>query len=87
MGESFANGTRLLHLSHVAKFKEREVTAEIAFSPVPSRRLGRSLGINNIPPKHCSYGYRYCQVGPTHDKLIVPRPFYTPEAIASANRP
>jgi wyosine [tRNA(Phe)-imidazoG37] synthetase (radical SAM superfamily) len=71
-------------LSHVAKFKEREVTAEIAFSPVPSRRLGRSLGINNIPPKHCSYGYRYCQVGPTHDKLIVPRPFYTPEAIAEA---
>jgi wyosine [tRNA(Phe)-imidazoG37] synthetase (radical SAM superfamily) len=25
-------------------------------------------------------------VGPTHDKLIVPRPFYTPEAIASAVR-
>ncbi|MBN1935809.1 MAG: hypothetical protein JW934_14160 [Anaerolineae bacterium] len=23
----------------------------IAFGPVPSRRLGRSLGINNIPPK------------------------------------
>lgn len=28
----------------------RDVTA-IAFGPVPSRRLGRSLGINNIPPK------------------------------------
>ena len=25
----------------------------IAFGPVPSRRLGRSLGINNIPPKSC----------------------------------
>jgi wyosine [tRNA(Phe)-imidazoG37] synthetase (radical SAM superfamily) len=23
----------------------------ITFGPVPSRRLGRSLGINNIPPK------------------------------------
>lgn len=56
----------------------------IAFGPVPSRRLGRSLGINNIPPKHCSYACRYCQVGPTHDKLIMPRPFYTPEAIAGA---
>lgn len=60
--------------------------AEIAFGPVPSRRLGRSLGINNIPPKHCSYACRYCQVGPTHDKLIEPRLFYTPEAIAAAVR-
>lgn len=58
----------------------------IAFGPVPSRRLGRSLGINNIPPKHCSYGCRYCQVGPTHDKLIIPRPFYAPEEIATAVR-
>ena len=56
----------------------------IAFGPVPSRRLGRSLGINNIPPKHCSYACRYCQVGPTHDKLITPRSFFTPEAIAEA---
>ena len=56
----------------------------IAFGPVPSRRLGRSLGINNIPPKHCSYACRYCQVGPTHDKLITLRPFYPPEQIAAA---
>ncbi len=27
----------------------------IAFGPVPSRRLGQSLGINNIPPKICTY--------------------------------
>ncbi len=27
----------------------------ITFGPVPSRRLRRSLGINNIPPKLCSY--------------------------------
>lgn len=56
----------------------------IPFGPVPSRRLGRSLGINNIPPKHCSYGCRYCQVGPTHHKLIIPRTFYAPEEIAAA---
>ena len=42
----------------------RDVTA-IAFGPVPSRRLGRSLGINNIPPKACSYACVYCQVGHT----------------------
>jgi len=32
----------------------------IAFGPVPSRRLGRSLGINNIPPKVCTYSCVYC---------------------------
>ena len=60
------------------------MATDIAFGPVPSRRLGRSLGINNIPPKHCSYACRYCQVGPTHEKLIIPRPFYAPEQIAEA---
>ncbi len=33
------------------------------FGPVPSRRLGMSLGINTIPPKHCSYACIYCQLG------------------------
>lgn len=56
-------------------------TVDIAFGPVPSRRLGRSLGINNIPPKHCSYSCVYCQVGPTATQEIVPRTFYSPEAI------
>jgi wyosine [tRNA(Phe)-imidazoG37] synthetase (radical SAM superfamily) len=37
----------------------------IAFGPVPSRRLGRSLGINNIPPKTCIYSCAYCQLGRT----------------------
>ncbi|MGB9794304.1 MAG: radical SAM protein, partial [Caldisericum exile] len=36
---------------------------EIAFGPVPSRRLGRSLGVNNIPPKICTYSCVYCQLG------------------------
>lgn len=54
---------------------------EIAFGPVPSRRLGRSLGINNIPPKHCSYSCVYCQVGPTAAQEIAPRAFYPPDTI------
>lgn len=53
----------------------------IAFGPVPSRRLGRSLGINNIPPKSCSYSCLYCQVGATHGQLIESREFYAPEDI------
>ena len=53
----------------------------IAFGPVPSRRLGRSLGINNIPPKSCSYSCLYCQVGATKGQKITPQAFYTPEEI------
>jgi wyosine [tRNA(Phe)-imidazoG37] synthetase (radical SAM superfamily) len=37
----------------------------IAYGPVPSRRLGRSLGINNVLPKSCSYSCVYCQLGKT----------------------
>ncbi len=33
------------------------------FGPVPSRRLGKSLGINNVPPKNCTYACVYCQLG------------------------
>lgn len=55
---------------------------QIAFGPVPSRRLGRSLGVNNIPPKVCSYSCLYCQVGPTMDRDIVPRRFYAPAQVA-----
>ena len=53
----------------------------LTFGPVPSRRLGRSLGINNIPPKSCSYSCIYCQVGATKTTEIIPRKFYTPEQI------
>jgi wyosine [tRNA(Phe)-imidazoG37] synthetase (radical SAM superfamily) len=53
----------------------------ITFGPVPSRRLGRSLGINNIPAKHCSYSCVYCQVGPTAQRENEPRSFYPPREI------
>jgi wyosine [tRNA(Phe)-imidazoG37] synthetase (radical SAM superfamily) len=53
----------------------------IAFGPVPSRRLGRSLGINNIPAKICSYSCAYCQVGRTLQMEVVRRPYYSPQEI------
>jgi len=56
----------------------------IAFGPVPSRRLGRSLGINNIGDKTCSYSCVYCQVGPTSDKSTERRAFFDPETIFDA---
>lgn len=54
----------------------------ITFGPVPSRRLGRSLGINNIPPKVCSYNCVYCQVGRTTQQTIERKPFYDPHVTA-----
>lgn len=53
----------------------------IAFGPVPSRRLGRSLGVNNIPDKVCSYACVYCQIGRTLRMELERRPFYEPGLI------
>jgi wyosine [tRNA(Phe)-imidazoG37] synthetase (radical SAM superfamily) len=54
-----------------------------AFGPVPSRRLGRSLGINNIPPKMCSYSCVYCQLGRTLAMRTERDTFYSPDAVVS----
>ncbi len=40
------------------------------FGPVPSRRLGRSLGVDLVPFKTCSYDCIYCQVGRTTNQTI-----------------
>ncbi len=58
----------------------------IAFGPVPSRRLGRSLGINNIPPKVCTYACVYCQLGRTIKMQVERRAFYEPEEVVRAVR-
>lgn len=56
----------------------------ITFGPVPSRRLGQSLGINNIPPKVCTYSCVYCQLGRTIKMRVERRAFYEPEEILKA---
>jgi wyosine [tRNA(Phe)-imidazoG37] synthetase (radical SAM superfamily) len=40
------------------------------FGPVPSRRLGRSLGVDLVPFKTCTYDCIYCQLGRTTNKTI-----------------
>jgi wyosine [tRNA(Phe)-imidazoG37] synthetase (radical SAM superfamily) len=40
------------------------------FGPVPSRRLGRSLGVDLVPFKTCSYDCIYCQLGRTTNKTL-----------------
>jgi len=40
------------------------------FGPVPSRRLGRSLGVDLVPFKTCTYNCVYCQLGRTTVKTV-----------------
>jgi len=40
------------------------------FGPVPSRRLGRSLGVDLVPFKTCTYDCIYCQLGRTTCKTM-----------------
>jgi wyosine [tRNA(Phe)-imidazoG37] synthetase (radical SAM superfamily) len=53
----------------------------ITFGPVPSRRLGYSLGVNHIPPKHCTYSCVYCQVGRTTYLQVTRREFFPVQEI------
>ncbi|MHC1685890.1 MAG: radical SAM protein [Clostridiaceae bacterium] len=36
------------------------------FGPIPSRRMGLSVGISPIPKKYCNYSCTYCQLGRTN---------------------
>ena|GEM_PF-5131990 len=58
-----------------------------AFGPVPSRRLGRSLGINNIPAKVCTYSCVYCQVGLTTQMQVKRCAFYRIAYVSIPTRP
>lgn len=47
-----------------------ERTFRHVYGPVPSRRLGRSLGVDLVPFKVCTYDCIYCQLGQTTNKTI-----------------
>jgi wyosine [tRNA(Phe)-imidazoG37] synthetase (radical SAM superfamily) len=51
------------------------------FGPVPSRRLGLSLGVDLIPPKTCPFDCLYCEVGPTTHLTCKRQPFRVAEII------
>ena len=46
------------------------------YGVVPSRRLGKSLGVNVIPRKTCSYSCVYCQLGRTTNKTIERKSYF-----------
>jgi wyosine [tRNA(Phe)-imidazoG37] synthetase (radical SAM superfamily) len=51
------------------------------YGPVPSRRLGKSLGVNNIPHKICTYSCSYCQIGKVIKMQVNRQEFYKPEEL------
>jgi wyosine [tRNA(Phe)-imidazoG37] synthetase (radical SAM superfamily) len=51
------------------------------YGPVPSRRLGNSLGIDPIPPKTCNYQCIYCQLGKTTNFTNYRMNYYPKEEI------
>ena len=53
----------------------------LLYGPVPSRRLGRSLGVDLVPPKTCTYDCIYCEVGPTTRLTLEREPYHVEEII------
>ncbi|KPJ76307.1 MAG: hypothetical protein AMS14_02305, partial [Planctomycetes bacterium DG_20] len=51
------------------------------FGPVPSRRLGRSLGVDLVPLKTCTYDCIYCQLGRTTNKTVERREYVPLEEV------
>ena len=53
----------------------------LVFGPVPSRRLGFSLGVDLIPRKYCTFDCIYCQLGATARTEVERRSFYEPALV------
>jgi wyosine [tRNA(Phe)-imidazoG37] synthetase (radical SAM superfamily) len=51
------------------------------YGPVPSRRLGQSLGLDPIPAKTCNRNCVYCQLGRTTQMTNTRSEFFPPAAV------
>ncbi len=59
---------------------------KFVFGPVPSRRLGRSLGVDPIPFKTCNHNCVYCQLGRTTPVTHARKDFFPPGEIVAEVR-
>jgi len=57
------------------------VEQKYIFGPAPSRRLGRSLGVDLIPYKTCTFDCVYCDLGRTTNKTTSRQSFVSPKEI------
>jgi wyosine [tRNA(Phe)-imidazoG37] synthetase (radical SAM superfamily) len=62
------------------------VIEHCVYGPVPSRRLGRSLGVDLVPFKTCTYDCVYCQLGHTTRKIARRRRWLDPAEVIAAVR-
>ena len=51
------------------------------FGPVPSRRLGLSLGIDLVPFKTCTFNCLYCECGPTTNLTLLRKEYVPTEEV------
>lgn len=60
--------------------------SSLIYGPVSSWRLGRSLGIDLLPPtsKTCSFDCTYCQLGRTTKPLVERREFVSTDKVTAA---
>jgi len=63
-----------------------EIRDTYLFGPVPSRRLGLSLGVDIVPFKTCTLDCVYCQLGPTCQKSIERKDYVPVEAVLAQLR-
>ena len=56
------------------------------YGPVPSRRLGLSLGVDIVPFKVCTLDCVYCQLGKTSEKTIERKNYFNVEAVLAELR-
>jgi len=85
MSEDFTHA-KLRDDSDNQDYKPRKIILDVvsnmeAYGPVPSRRLGQSIGINHIPPKVCTYSCIYRQLGKTMRMQLDRNTFYSPEEV------
>jgi len=59
---------------------------QLVYGPVPSRRLGRSLGVDLVPFKTCTYDCVYCQLGHTTHKTVRRRRWVDPTDVVAQVR-
>jgi wyosine [tRNA(Phe)-imidazoG37] synthetase (radical SAM superfamily) len=59
------------------------MSKDLIYGPVPSRRLGLSLGVDLVPYKVCSYNCIYCQIGVTPETTIIRKPYIPADEIIS----
>ncbi len=64
----------------MTELKDKESPIYI-YGPVPSRRLGFSLGIDILPFKTCTLDCIYCQLGPTPKKTVERKKYFATDSV------